>query len=142
MEKFSPGANVGSDYYHVCDNCMEDDGRPILFWEFSEREGHFALCLGCLKEIYMIHASHIDKIDESLIVNRKIISEEFRNFIFDRDGGKCQKCGANKNLCLDHIIPFSVGGRTNESNLQTLCRNCNSQKGAKWNEKAKELSSQ
>jgi len=35
------------------------------------------------------------------------------------------------NLECDHIIPLARGGRTGMSNLQTLCKACNRQKGIK-----------
>lgn len=59
------------------------------------------------------------------------ISEEIRNRVYDRDGRKCVKCGATEDLCLDHKHPFSKGGKTEESNLQTMCRTCNSKKRAR-----------
>ena len=42
-----------------------------------------------------------------------------------RDGGRCRKCRRAINLEMDHIVPVSKGGKTEESNLQTLCRRCN-----------------
>lgn len=41
----------------------------------------------------------------------------------------CSRCKATKDLTVDHIIPLSAGGSTVESNLQVLCRKCNSSKG-------------
>lgn len=54
-----------------------------------------------------------------------------RDRIFRRDGPVCPECGTTKDLSIDHIVPFSRGGETIESNLRVLCRPCNSMKGAK-----------
>jgi 5-methylcytosine-specific restriction endonuclease McrA len=54
--------------------------------------------------------------------------------VFARDGYRCQVCeapGGTVELTVDHIIPVSAGGTNAESNLQTLCRTCNSRKGAR-----------
>lgn len=51
---------------------------------------------------------------------------------------KCCKCGdspatnLNCKLHVDHIIPFSKGGKTVYSNLQSLCENCNLGKGNRY----------
>ena len=55
--------------------------------------------------------------------------KEIRDRLIKEHGGKCAICGAKMNLEIDHIIPVSKGGRENESNMQVLCRSCNSRKG-------------
>jgi 5-methylcytosine-specific restriction endonuclease McrA len=40
----------------------------------------------------------------------------------------CNLCGATEDLDGDHEIPLSRGGRSNEANVQVLCRSCNSAK--------------
>ncbi|HEX5842416.1 MAG TPA: HNH endonuclease signature motif containing protein, partial [Pseudomonas sp.] len=48
----------------------------------------------------------------------------------------CQQCGVsvaeepNLLIEIDHVIPISKGGTTNEDNLQALCWRCNRKKGA------------
>lgn len=52
-----------------------------------------------------------------------------------RCGYRCCKCqrleSVNNQLTRDHIIPISLGGTNNISNIQPLCRECNSVKGAR-----------
>lgn len=63
------------------------------------------------------------------------ISERMRFRVLARDGFTCQSCGASPikergvELNVDHIIPWSKGGETIESNLQTKCQRCNLGKG-------------
>lgn len=42
----------------------------------------------------------------------------------------CFKCGSIKDLTTDHIVSKKNGGQDIWSNLQTLCRICNSIKGS------------
>jgi 5-methylcytosine-specific restriction endonuclease McrA len=43
-------------------------------------------------------------------------------------GGKCMDCGTTEDITIDHIIPLSTGGSNHITNLQPLCRACNSRK--------------
>jgi 5-methylcytosine-specific restriction endonuclease McrA len=51
-----------------------------------------------------------------------------RHNIFKRDGGRCQYCGTNKDLTIDHVIPKSKGGKSTWTNLVTACKKCNARK--------------
>jgi 5-methylcytosine-specific restriction enzyme A len=43
----------------------------------------------------------------------------------------CAECGSTDDLTTDHIVPLARGGRSEMSNLQTLCRSCNGSKSAR-----------
>jgi len=59
------------------------------------------------------------------------ISGKVRWDVFKRDGYKCISCGTDSDLTIDHMHPQSKGGTNSISNLQTMCRSCNSSKGAR-----------
>lgn len=65
------------------------------------------------------------------VTRREKILAILRERIYERDGHKCVFCGSPDDLTLDHIHPKSLGGADTEDNLQTLCRSCNSSKGAR-----------
>jgi HNH endonuclease len=58
------------------------------------------------------------------LANRRV-PDSLRAAMLVRDGGRCRKCRRATNLEMDHIVPVSKGGKTEESNLQVLCRRCN-----------------
>ena len=61
---------------------------------------------------------------------RTPIPDDVRVFVWNRDGGRCVKCGGRERLEFDHLIPFSMGGSNTARNLQLLCETCNRAKGA------------
>jgi len=61
---------------------------------------------------------------------RQPIPDDVKLFVWQRDGGRCVKCGSQQNLEFDHIIPISKGGSNTARNLQLLCEKCNRSKGA------------
>lgn len=63
--------------------------------------------------------------------SRRHIPDSIRFAVYERDGHACLHCGARDRLGLDHIHPYSLGGEDTLDNLQTLCRPCNSRKGAR-----------
>lgn len=68
---------------------------------------------------------------------RALMTKKLRAFIKSRDNFTCCTCGnsthvePNLLLEIDHIIPVSKGGCTEEGNLQTLCWKCNRAKSDK-----------
>ncbi len=62
---------------------------------------------------------------------KRRISDSVRAMVLLRDGARCRRCRTAVHLEVDHIIPVSKGGKTEESNLQTLCRRCNRRKWKK-----------
>jgi hypothetical protein len=61
------------------------------------------------------------------LANRRV-PDNLRAEVLLRDGGRCRRCRRSINLEIDHIVPVSKGGKTEESNLQILCRRCNRSK--------------
>lgn len=62
---------------------------------------------------------------------KKPIPEPLRWQVFERDGFACRGCGTRQMLRADHVVAERRGGLATLENLQTLCRSCNSKKGAR-----------
>lgn len=69
-------------------------------------------------------------LDQAAKQKREPIPDDVKMFVWQRDGGKCAKCGSTRNLEYDHDIPFSMGGSNTARNLRLLCETCNRSKGA------------
>lgn len=71
-----------------------------------------------------------DRLERADVARRGRISDHVRLFVWQRDQGKCVKCGCAEQLEYDHIIPIVKGGSNTERNIQLLCEACNRGKGA------------
>lgn len=69
--------------------------------------------------------------DRMPMYGRCSIPDSVRGLVFARDGYTCQACGSQSELTIDHIHPVSQRGRNSIRNFRTLCRTCNSRKGAR-----------
>ena len=67
---------------------------------------------------------------------RSLMTPTLRYAVLKRDQFRCQICGASAaegvKLEVDHIRPISKGGKTEMSNLRTLCERCNRGKRDKY----------
>jgi 5-methylcytosine-specific restriction endonuclease McrA len=64
---------------------------------------------------------------------RRPLTKETRMLVYRRDGYQCVECGEHEihELSVDHVVAVSAGGDNEPLNLRTLCRRCNSAKGAR-----------
>lgn len=71
-----------------------------------------------------------DQADEASRPRRISAWDRVRFAIFERDAYRCTYCGcdASEDPQCDHVHPVSQGGSSDQSNLTTACRVCNSSK--------------
>jgi len=101
--------------------CLEDiDARPN-FVEILKKD---------LQEAYQEYQDEQNRPKEKSSYKKEIIPAKIRWEVWERDNFTCRHCGKRKNLTVDHIYPEVKGGTLELSNLQTLCKKCNSKKGA------------
>lgn len=148
--------NKLKDYCRDCARIVNMLGRTF---EVQEREttcpdcglSHMALasnsrCTECRtkaekenkKKHNRIRKSKIRAIKKGSKVCQKIAPSK----VFKKDKWRCRQCKckvqkkdiyADNAAELDHIVPLSLGGPHTYSNVQTLCRKCNQEKGNKYN---------
>lgn len=80
----------------------------------------------------LIKSNHNRKKRRSLKANKQLFNKLLVKYNF-----KCVYCGEKENskLTIDHKKPVSLGGSDKFTNLQILCKSCNSRKSNKWIDK-------
>jgi hypothetical protein len=126
----------------LCVVCKEsifnpESGHPV----FIKKE---YLCDACSLEEMKFYAFNSESILLSIIFSvlemkyprrtRRSIQGELKKSVLLKYKFQCAECGEKdgRKLSIDHIKPYSKGGREILDNLQVLCRSCNSKKGAKY----------
>ncbi len=72
-----------------------------------------------------------DKVDAKLTTpaerqsGTRYVPKSLVRYIRQRDQNQCVKCGGHYKLEIDHIRPYSLGGKTERDNLRLLCQSCN-----------------
>ena len=97
---------------------LSDEDVELLIWDRQRRQ---ATKLDRLRKMR-------ERGSEGKKSRRSRIPDEIRAFVWDRDEGRCVKCGSQDELQFDHIIPVAKGGGNSQNNLQLLCGDCNRQK--------------
>ena len=64
------------------------------------------------------------------------VSAELRRLVRERARGRCEYCGLSQEgqeatFHIDHVVPVTVGGLSQESNLALACVSCSLRKGAR-----------
>ncbi len=89
-----------------------------------------------LNDVFVIPNSRPQKIKKENKIeykkeNARNVSLSLRLQVLNRDNFRCNFCGKSPvtdfgtKLHIDHITPFSLGGKSILDNLQTLCEECN-----------------
>jgi 5-methylcytosine-specific restriction endonuclease McrA len=114
-EKIHNGIWSYNGSFHLVDSWQENDGKRLVF-KFK---------------LIAVEEELINQISTNILIeaHRRIIPTAVKIEVWNRDQGKCVKCGANNELHFDHIIPYSLGGTSLKAdNIQLLCARHNLQK--------------
>jgi hypothetical protein len=113
-EKIKSGIWSYNGFFHLVDSWQEQNtGRCVFRFKLIAIEGE---------------EDFPEPVPTDLIISR-VIPHNVKLEVWDRDKGKCVKCGATKDLHFDHIIPWSKGGSSNTAdNIQLLCGKHNLEK--------------
>ena len=137
-------ANVDYTRCLICEGFINQDitGEPFMI--FKNKSICSSCYIGLIPEIYnkagsgdggIIHlifksclmSDHNKKQRRSLKSNKELFNTLLHKYKFE-----CVHCKTKDNLTIDHIKPVAKGGTSELSNLQILCKSCNSKKGTKY----------
>lgn len=124
--------------YLICSSNFEltKIKKPVFCFSYvspagkSSRTCKIKITTDVLRELQSEISAKINKSGHSR-TQRSAMTNDLREAIKLRDNYTCCLCGnsvfnePNLLLEVDHIIPISKGGKTEASNLQTLCWRCN-----------------
>ena len=128
---------------------LNADYRPLSYFPLSLwtwQEAIKAVYLDRVDVIYeydrLIRSPSISLRAPSVVALRSYVrpleKTAFTRFnLFLRDEFTCQYCGSRGDLTFDHVVPRTLGGKTEWNNVVAACSTCNLRKGAKTVAEAK-----
>ena len=100
--------------YFICIDCFKLSKRKS---EFSQR------CLECtIKHRKLMKQVHKERYAKKLLQSK--VPNGMTPKTYKKKHPACEMCGYKGQLTVDHIIPIAQGGKSVESNYQTLCKKC------------------
>lgn len=107
-------------YEKLRDGIWSYNGIFHLVDAWTERDQHRTVC-----KFKLVAVEGDDDLSQPVRLQaerRRIIPSHVKLEVWQRDGGKCARCGAKDELHFDHIVPFSKGGTSETAeNVQLLC---------------------
>lgn len=97
------------------DEDLDGEAVALLVWDRKRRQD------ARIERLRKVRAS-----EEAVTVARRArIPDDVRLFVWQRDDGRCVRCGNEDDLQFDHVIPVAKGGGNAPENIQILCGACN-----------------
>lgn len=134
---------------------LNADGMPVSYMPLSTLTWEDAIKYMVLNKAdvllyhdsWIVHSANWETQVPSVMMLREYMKPKTsirfsRSNVYLRDNYKCQYCGTHvdrKEATLDHVLPFSKGGKTVWDNCVTACGPCNAAKADKlgWKPKNK-----
>lgn len=121
----------------ICKPCWELNycpyGSLVESFPITDNEEYRCRVFGHICPAYIV-AEPFTETKKLRSITRNI-PQSVKFKVFRRDNQVCQKCGKNtgfEEINFDHIIPWSKGGSSDESNIRLLCETCNKKRGNKY----------
>jgi len=122
-----PKVLVLNTTYEPLNVCSARRALVLLLKEKAETLEHSGTCYRSERHTYAV--PHVIKLRHYVRVPRTAGKRISRRAVFARDRYRCQYCGSDKHLTVDHVVPRSKGGGDSWENVVTSCAPCNLRKG-------------
>jgi hypothetical protein len=132
-KKFSDGKLIDKERLKL----LKDEIDSFNSKDYPEKENKIVEYMSCSEFGHLCPAFFVSEgftETKDLRSKSRNIPRDILIRVIRRDNSMCQKCSKillDRDIEIDHIIPWSRGGSTTESNLQVLCFDCNRSKSNK-----------
>ena len=114
--------------YEPLNVCSVRRALVLVFKQKAEVLEHSGASYRTERAVYEL--PHVIRLRTYVHVPRRAASSRIsRRAVFARDRHRCQYCGSERHLTVDHVVPRSKGGPDTWDNLVTSCAPCNRKKG-------------